>query len=43
MASLFERIRSGWNAFRNNKDYEYYSSQVLDQIDPDTIEEPIAA
>lgn len=28
MASLLERIRSGWNAFRNNKDYEYYSSEV---------------
>ena len=26
MASLFERIRSGWNAFINNKDQTYYSS-----------------
>ena len=28
MASLFERIRSGWNAFRNNKDQTYYSSDL---------------
>lgn len=28
MASLLERIRSGWNAFRNNKDYTYYSPEL---------------
>lgn len=28
MASLLERIRSGWNAFRNDKEYELYTSEV---------------
>lgn len=28
MASLLERIRSGWNAFRDNRDYKYYSSDL---------------
>ena len=26
MPTLFERVRNGWNAFRNGKDYSYYTS-----------------
>lgn len=28
MPNFLERIRSGWNAFRNNKDLTYYSSDI---------------
>ena len=26
MPTLFDRVRNGWNAFRNGKDYSYYTS-----------------